>query len=51
MAPPAEPAFANGMFSVYVDPGRVDPDHFFDGEISRYVAISRIPAAAAPMKY
>jgi uncharacterized oxidoreductase len=30
--------FANGMFSVYVDPRRIDPDNFFDGEISRYVA-------------
>jgi uncharacterized oxidoreductase len=30
--------FANGMFSVYVDPARIDPDNFFDGEISRYVA-------------
>jgi uncharacterized oxidoreductase len=25
------------MFSIYVDPKRIDPDHFFDGEISRYV--------------
>jgi hydroxycarboxylate dehydrogenase B len=29
--------FANGMFSVYVDPKRIDTDNFFDGEISRYV--------------
>jgi uncharacterized oxidoreductase len=30
--------FANGMFAVYVDPNVVDPSHFFDGEISRYIA-------------
>jgi uncharacterized oxidoreductase len=30
--------FANGMFSVYVDPKRIDPDNFFDGEIARYIA-------------
>ena len=29
--------FANGMFSIYVDPKRIDTDNFFDGEISRYV--------------
>lgn len=30
--------FANGMFAVYVDPKVIDPDNFFDGEISRYVS-------------
>jgi uncharacterized oxidoreductase len=30
--------FANGMFAVYVDPKVVDPENFFDGEISRYVS-------------
>jgi uncharacterized oxidoreductase len=30
--------FANGMFAIYIDPKRVDPDNFFDGEIARYVA-------------
>jgi uncharacterized oxidoreductase len=29
--------FANGMFSLYIDPARFDPAHFFDGEISRYL--------------
>jgi hydroxycarboxylate dehydrogenase B len=30
--------FANGMFSLYVDPERVDPSHFFDGDAARYIA-------------
>jgi uncharacterized oxidoreductase len=30
--------FANGMFSIYIDPRRIDPDNFFDGEIARYVS-------------
>ena len=30
--------FANGMFAIYVDPKRIDPANFFDGEISRYVS-------------
>ncbi|GAC1334254.1 MAG: malate/lactate/ureidoglycolate dehydrogenase [Beijerinckiaceae bacterium] len=29
--------FANGMFSLYIDPARFDLAHFFDGEISRYL--------------
>jgi uncharacterized oxidoreductase len=29
--------FANGMFSLYVDPGRIDPSHFFDGDATRYL--------------
>ena len=29
--------FANGMFSLYVDPGRIDPSHFFDGDAARYL--------------
>jgi len=29
--------FANGMFSIYVDPERIDTANFFDGEVSRYV--------------
>ena len=33
--------FANGMFAIYIDPKRVDPDNFFDGEIARYVAFFR----------
>lgn len=30
--------FANGMFAIYVDPRRIDPGNFFDGEVARYVA-------------
>lgn len=30
--------FTNGMFSFYVDPGRVDPEDLFPEEASRYVA-------------
>ena len=29
--------FANGMFSFYLDPARVDPSHFFDGDVARYI--------------
>lgn len=29
--------FANGMFSIYVDPNRIDPAHVFDAEVSRYI--------------
>ena len=29
--------FANGMFAVYVDPKRIDPANFFDGEVTRYI--------------
>ncbi|KIZ36423.1 MULTISPECIES: malate/lactate/ureidoglycolate dehydrogenase [Rhodopseudomonas] len=29
--------FANGMFSIYVDPKRIDPSDLFDGEVARYV--------------
>ncbi len=29
--------FANGMFSVYVDPARVDPEKLFDGDVGRYL--------------
>jgi len=28
----------NGMLAIYIDPARVDPAHFFDGEVARYVA-------------
>jgi len=28
--------FANGMFSIYVDPKRIDPAHVFDGDVARY---------------
>ena len=30
--------FANGMFSIYVDPRRVDPAHVFDADVSAYIA-------------
>ncbi|MBN8982668.1 MAG: Ldh family oxidoreductase, partial [Rhizobiales bacterium] len=29
--------FANGMLAFYVDPKVVDPKHFFDGEVARYI--------------
>ena len=35
---PTRGRFANGMFSIYVDPKRVDPDHIFDGDIGRYIS-------------
>ncbi|MDB5634754.1 MAG: Malate/L-lactate dehydrogenase [Tardiphaga sp.] len=25
------------MFAIYVDPKRVDPSNFFDGEVTRYI--------------
>jgi hydroxycarboxylate dehydrogenase B len=30
--------FSNGMLAIYIDPKRVDPEHFFDGEVARYIA-------------
>jgi len=30
--------FCNGMFSIYVDPRRVDPAHVFDADVTRYIA-------------
>lgn len=30
--------FANGMFSFYVDPAKVDPAGFFPGDVTRYMA-------------
>lgn len=30
--------FANGMFSFYVDPARIDPAHLFDGDVGQYLA-------------
>ena len=29
--------FANGMFSLYVDPKRIDPSHVFDADMTRYL--------------
>jgi hydroxycarboxylate dehydrogenase B len=37
----ADRRFANGMFSVYVDPQVVDTTNYFDGEVSRYVDFIR----------
>ncbi|MBV8567484.1 MAG: malate/lactate/ureidoglycolate dehydrogenase [Methylobacteriaceae bacterium] len=33
-----ERRFANGMFSIYIDPARVDPDGFFPADVARYIA-------------
>jgi uncharacterized oxidoreductase len=33
-----ERRFSNGMLAIYIDPARVDVDHFFDGEVARYIA-------------
>lgn len=30
--------FANGMFSVFIDPARIDPAQIFDGDVGRYLA-------------
>jgi hydroxycarboxylate dehydrogenase B len=30
--------FANGMFSIYLDPKRIDPGHVFDADVARYIA-------------
>jgi hydroxycarboxylate dehydrogenase B len=35
---PAQPRFANGMFSIYVDPTVIDPQSCFPSEVARYVA-------------
>jgi uncharacterized oxidoreductase len=32
-----ERKFANGMFSLYVDPKQVDPSHVFDADMRRYL--------------
>jgi hydroxycarboxylate dehydrogenase B len=37
----ADRRFANGMFSVYVDPKVIDTSNYFDGEVSRYVDFIR----------
>jgi hydroxycarboxylate dehydrogenase B len=29
--------FANGMFSLYLDPSQVDPSHVFDADMTRYL--------------
>ena len=42
--------FANGLLGIFIDPERIDPQHFFDGEIGRYVAYVKDtkPAAGTP---
>ena len=39
--------FANGMFSIYVDPKRIDPQHVFDADVSSYIAYFK---SAKPVK-
>ena len=39
--------FANGMFSLYLDPSQVDPSHVFDADMTRYLDWFR-QAKAAP---
>ena len=39
---------ANGMFSLYVDPARIDPAGFFPGEAARYVDHVKRAAPARP---
>jgi hydroxycarboxylate dehydrogenase B len=38
--------FSNGMFSLYVDPKRVDPGHVFDADMTRYLDWFRQTRAA-----
>lgn len=40
--------FSNGMFSLYVDPGRMDPDGLFPEEVMRYVAYVKAAKSAPP---
>jgi uncharacterized oxidoreductase len=42
--------FANGLLGIFIDPERIDPGHFFDGEIRRYIAYVKDtrPAAGTP---
>ena len=39
--------FANGMFSLYLDPSQIDPSHVFDADMARYLAWFR-EAKVAP---
>jgi uncharacterized oxidoreductase len=39
--------FANGMFSIYIDPKVIDPANFFDGEVARYLKFFRSTRPAA----
>jgi uncharacterized oxidoreductase len=46
-ASPERP-FSNGMFSLYVDPARLDPDGLFPEEVRRYIAHVKAAKTAAP---
>ena len=46
-ASPERP-FSNGMFSLYVDPARLDPEGLFPEEVSRYVAHVKAAKSATP---
>src|SRR5947207_15939738 len=39
--------FGNGLLGIVIDPERIDPEHFFDGEISRYLAYVKDTRPAA----
>jgi len=39
--------FANGLLGIFIDPERIDPEHIFDGEISRYLAYVKDTKPAA----
>ncbi|MGH8679538.1 MAG: Ldh family oxidoreductase, partial [Burkholderiales bacterium] len=40
--------FANGMFSFYIDPARIDPDGLFSPEVVRYLAYVKEAKPARP---
>jgi uncharacterized oxidoreductase len=40
--------FANGMFSLYVDPARFDPAGFFPADVDRYIAYVKSAKPAVP---
>ena len=44
----AERPMSNGMLSFYVDPAKVDPKHFFGGEIDRYTDFVKSARPTAP---
>jgi hydroxycarboxylate dehydrogenase B len=45
---PAQPRFANGMFSIYVDPTVIDPQSCFPREVARYVAFVKSSRPIGP---
>jgi uncharacterized oxidoreductase len=40
--------WANGMLSIYLDPGRIDPDGFFSPDVKRYVDYVKSARPASP---